>query len=118
MRRVASADIRPNHCAALPQLGARAKKGYFDTGIDLNGFDNHVYVSVEFVEMAARDLAWTGPQERQELRGEIEALQGQIQALTVERDELAGQLDAVHVLKQAGYQAARKPGRPKREAVA
>lgn len=60
MRYVERLHIRPMHCLAIPFLGANHPKGYVDFGVELTGFDNHVAISVEAMQQAARDVPQCG----------------------------------------------------------
>jgi hypothetical protein len=115
MRLVKSADIRPHGCAVFPTLGTNHPKGYFDTGNELVGFDNHVYVSVEAVEQLAAQLGWVAPEAHAAV---VEAVVGERDDATARADtavEALGvaerELEAVDVLRNARWKqpAQRKP---------
>jgi hypothetical protein len=62
MRWVQAATLAPHRCAAVPFLGSSSsQKGFIDTGTDMNGWDQRVYVSVEAVEQMARIIDWQPP---------------------------------------------------------
>lgn len=119
MRWVEAAAIRPNRCAVLPFIGnSNARKGFIDTGAELDGFDNHVYVSVEAAEEMARMLGWQSPQAVRDLQRELAAageLIGELQARALEMEQAFGAID---VIESAGFRARKKPGRKPREEVA
>lgn len=112
MRRVEQCVIRPNHCAAIPHLGSAHAKGYFDTGTDLQGFDNRIYLSVEFCEQRAVDLGWTSPEDARALNERVAELERENTRLAGEVDELNRDFEAIDVLASKGFQARKKPGRP------
>lgn len=117
MRWVESAPVRPQRCAALPYIGnSNSQYGFIDTGAELPGFDNHVYVSVVAVREMAKLIGWDDPSL---WKPGLERSQARVAELEQQVAELQEQLAAVQVLKSAGYTAARKPGRPpKAKAVA
>lgn len=113
MRLVDRAEIRPMRCAVLPQLGHDHARGYVDTGAELNGFDNHVYISVIAIEKLAQTAGLPTPSEVTSLALELQEAREEIERLTVENTAQAEQLDAVAVLKRYGTKVERKPGRPR-----
>lgn len=120
MRLVDRPYARPHHCAALPYIGqTHASTRWIDTGSELPGFDNHVYLSSLAVEEAARLLGWSSPAENLTLQRQVKAARDEAEGLHAELAEARRQLEAVHVLKQAGFQAERKRGpKPREGAVA
>lgn len=108
---VQRAISRPNHCAVLPSLGQSHARGYFDTGVDLQGFDNRVYVSVEAVEVMARTLGWVGPEDLADRDREVAALERELMDLREQLAEADKELGAVYSLKSKGWTPAAKPGR-------
>lgn len=102
--------MRPHHCALAPQI-ARDPEGFIDTGVKLTGVAPRVYVSISAFRDLARRLDYTAPEARDELNARITELEAELQVL---RDQLAtrdSELEAVAVLKRAGYkpQAPRAP---------
>lgn len=56
MRRVDRPVFKPSHCAAIPYIGQTAEgERWVDTGVEMPGFDNHVYLS----ETGIREVAAT-----------------------------------------------------------
>jgi hypothetical protein len=110
---------RPMHCAALPYVGQSNRNvRWIDTGSELpGGFDNHVYLSDAAVREAMAALKWPTPGEFREMRSDRDRLAEQLDAARAELVELRRHRDAVNVLRDQGYQASRKPGRPAKEAV-
>lgn len=116
MRWVEAAAQRPHHCAAIPFSGMHTARGFIDTGIDLPGWDPHVYISVEWIAEAARFLGWPTEQEYQALQTELASRDTELETVREtlrERDEM---IEAVQVLKNTGFEQARRPGRPKQKA--
>jgi hypothetical protein len=107
-------------CAVTPHLGQTSPGRWVDTNSEMPGFgpDNHVYVHEASVREMARLLGFPSPEEHEELAKGVGVLNARIAELEAERDALKRQVDAVHVLKSAGFQAARKPGRPAKERTA
>jgi hypothetical protein len=105
------------HCAVLPYVG-QSNRGerWVDTGSELpGGFDNRVYLSSSGVRAAMDALGWPAPGEARQARAERDAALERVRALEAEVAEARRQLDAVHVLKQAGFAAERKRGPKARE---
>jgi ribosomal protein L29 len=105
---------RPMHCAAIPYVGQSNRNvRWVDTGSELPGsFDNHVYLSDAAVREAMQTLKYPLPGEFREVKADRDRLSTELEAARRELAELRGQMAAVQVLKQAGYEQARKPGRP------
>lgn len=117
MRWVPHAAQRPHKCAVIPFKGNHnAGKGFIDTGQILSGWDPHVYVSVDAVEQMARMVGWVPGHVAQSQGKQAEELRDEIAQLRAELDQALEQLDAVQVLKNAGFQQARPVGRPKKKA--
>lgn len=113
MRVVDRPYSRPHRCAALPYVG-QTKRGirWIDTGCELPGFDNHVYLSETAVVEAARLLGWPAPGEFRRAVGERDAALAELEAVRAERDELQARFDAIDVLASADFVARKKAGRP------
>lgn len=115
MRVVDRPYCRPMRCAALPYLGQTSPGRWVDTGSELPGFDNHVYLHEQAVYEAARLLGFP---ERGEYLDAVRDRDQALERVAVLEAELASKtaaLDAVHVLRQEGFTAARKPGRPPKQ---
>lgn len=107
--------LAPMRCAALAHVGQTARTRWVDTGVELAGFDNHVYLSETAVVEAGRLLGhpskgefWEACQDRDRAREELENVKRML--IDAER-----KLAAVEVLKQGGFTQTRKPGRPRKE---
>jgi hypothetical protein len=118
VRYVPHAAIRPHRCAVIPFIGNHNSRGFIDTGMDLPGWDPHVYVSVEAVEQMAGMIGWQPAHVSQQGSATIKSRDARIAELEAERDALTEQLGAVQVLKQAGYVQAKRPGKPRKTKVA
>ena len=115
MRWVAHAADRPHKCAVLPFIGnSNAKQGFIDTGTILNGWDPHVYVSVEAVQEMGRMIGWQPVHmgNTSALHDKAAKLQVRVEALEAENAALQAKVDAIDVFESAGFTARRKPGRP------
>lgn len=116
MRYVEAAAMRPHHCAAIPFSGMHSPGGFIDTGVDLPGWDPHVYISRTWVDEAARFFGWTSPQQADQLNAALADKDRELEQLRTSLAEREKQLEAVQVLKNTGFEQARKPGRPKTKA--
>lgn len=118
MRWVPHAALRPHHCAAIPFVGnSTAQDGFIDTGVDLPGWDPHVYVSVTAVKEMARLIGWQPAHVQQGVRDRLAEKDAEIESLRSDLAEKDKQLDAVQVLKNAGFAQTRAPGRPRKVAA-
>lgn len=81
MRIVDSPVTRPSHCAAIPFIGpaSHPEERWIDTGAELPGFDNHVYISETATKQMAAMLGIP--------------TQKQLDAAVTERDEALGALE-------------------------
>ena len=114
MRYVQHAALRPHHCAVIPFIGNTNGRGFIDTGIDLPGWDPHVYVSVEAIEEMARLIGWQPAHVSQQATAQAAGKDDRITEVEAERDELKAQLAAIGTLRLAGATTARPVGRPKK----
>lgn len=118
MRWVPHAAVRPHRCAVVPFIGnSTAKNGFIDTGMDLPGWDPHVYVSVEAVEEMARMIGWQPAHVQAGHKQRAADITARLEEARAELDRVNEQLAAVRVLKNGGFAQANPPGRP-RKAVA
>lgn len=116
MRWVEHAPIRPQRCAVLPYIGSsNSQKGFIDTGAELPGFDNHVYISVIAVEQMAAMVGWHPASTLHAVQADRDKLAEKVAGLEADLAAASERLRAVQVLKQAGYQQAKRPGRPRKE---
>lgn len=103
MRWVQTATITPHRCAAVPFVGHNSTKGFIDTGSEISGFDQHVYVSVEAVEQMAQIIDWSPPAAvvaLQELCGlQVQRIE-QLEEQLAEANQVADAFDVVKRRKQ------------------
>lgn len=116
MRIVDRPYTKPHRCAAIPYVGqTHTGTRWIDTGSEMPGFDNHVYLSSIAVEEAARLLGWSSPSEFRTLERQVEQERERVADLARRLAEAERRLEAVHVLKQAGFSQERKRGPKPRE---
>lgn len=117
MRLVERASIRPQRCAALPQIGPNHPRGYVDTGSELfGGLDNHVYVSVVAVEEMARLIGWHPRRDVKTLEAQRDQALDRVRELEEALASAERNLDAADLLADQ-FTLRRKPGRPRKEEV-
>jgi hypothetical protein len=95
----------------LPQIGQVHPKGFIDTGSEMPGFDNHVYVSVVAVEEMARMIGFVHPAY---LEAEVDKLKRELEVAKDQIAEMDAELSAIDVLKNRGYKPAKSAGRPRK----
>lgn len=120
MRWVPHAAISPHRCAVIPYVGnSNTNKGFIDTGMDLPGWDPHVYVSVEAVEEMARLCGWEPQHVVSGEQGKVARLEAQVAELEAELAEADRFREATeYTLGQFGSKVRAKPGRkPAEKAV-
>lgn len=73
MRVVDRPAFRPQHCAAIPFIGPASHPDvrWVDTGAEMPGFDNHVFLSDVAVEQAALALGYPTPAAYEALQAEL-----------------------------------------------
>jgi hypothetical protein len=94
MRIVERPVFKPLHCAAVPHIGQTADVRWIDTGAELPGFDNHVYLSSKAVEEASRLLSMPTQREFDDMADELDAARS-------ERDELRERVAALEKYEAA-----------------
>jgi hypothetical protein len=115
MRWVPAAAVRPNRCAFIPFIGSHHPRGFFDFGTEIMAFDGHAYCSVVAAEQMAAAMGWAPAGDSFALKQRVRELEDQVAQKADEMAALQAQVDAVHTLRQAGYEPARKPGRPRKQ---
>jgi hypothetical protein len=98
------------HCAAIPFIGQCAEsETWIDTGSEMPGFDNHVYLSATAVRQGMSLLGYPSPLEFEEMRKR--ALEAEDLALELDGKltELERELAAFETLESAGRAQRRKP---------
>jgi hypothetical protein len=123
MRWVESATIRPHRCAVIPFVGSD-ESGFIDTGSEMEGFDNHVYVSVTAVKEMARMIGLPSKAEYNQIVAEANNVARQLEDMAADLADARRELDAIDVIESADYRefkrrkrTGRPPGR-KEEMVA
>lgn len=113
MRWVPQAAISPHKCAVIPFIGtSNAKAGFFDAEVDLPGWDPHVYISVEAVEMMAKEIGWEPASTRGVAEKRLVERDERIAALEHQLEEAAKYQESVeYTLGKFGAKVQRKPGR-------
>lgn len=95
MRLVPKPVTRPGHCAVLPYLGQTAQdEQWVDTGSEMPGFDNHVYISSTAVREMAALLGYPTIKEHEQL---AEANRMALELL----DEMNARVEASSALEEA-----------------
>lgn len=117
LRWVQAAQARPHRCSFIPFIGGHQAKGFFDFGTEIMAFDGHAYCSVVAAEQMAAAMGWAPAGDAANLKAKVVELELAVAQARDETAALQAQLDAVHVLKQAGYQPSRKVGRPPKVAA-
>lgn len=88
MRIVERPVFKPLRCAAIPHIGQTDDVRWVDTGAEMPGFDNHVYLSSSAVEAAARLLSMPTQREYDELSDELDNMREDNDALARRIDKL------------------------------
>jgi hypothetical protein len=96
-------EMPPGHCIAT--MSDSDPKGFVDTLLTPALVDPRVYLSVSYIEEAARKLGMEYADEGNGAR---------IEELEAELAEAERQLRAIDVMESAGFVARKKPGRPKK----
>ena len=113
MRFVERCEIRPLHCAVLPQLGARHVKGYVDTGSRVGPTEEQVYVSIEALEILSHKfLDVVRRDELKQAQDRITDLEHKLRAAEDELREADKFAEAAeYTLGRFGQHVRNKPGR-------
>lgn len=104
MRRVDRPTFKPARCAAIPFIGpaGHPEEEWVDTGAEMEGWDNHIYLSATAIRQAMVVLGYRTPREVAEIdQLRLEAEEAAMRLLD-EVKELEAQLDAITLLKDAG----------------
>ena len=103
MRLVDRPVFKPMRCAALPYVGQTHQHArWIDTGSELDGFDNHVYLSSLAVEEAAKLLGFPSRSEHASAKADLASALETVRKLRARLDELEAQVAAIDKLKTAG----------------
>lgn len=99
MRLVDRPVKRPMHCAALPNRGQTAEgERWVDTGAEMPGFDNHVYLSETAVREAGRLLGFPTPADFEGLDLEADRLYNENEELKARIMQLEAVISASEVI--------------------
>lgn len=110
MRLVARPYCRPMHCAAIPFIGQTAvDERWIDTGSEMPGFDNHVYLSATAVRQAMETLGYPSLAEFESMRKRAEASEDNEIALLEKLETAERELAAFETLESAGRTQRQKP---------
>ncbi len=122
MRWVETATIAPHRCAVIPYIGSNSDQGFIDSGSEMDGFDQHVYISVVAVKEMARLIGLPSKEEYNRIVAEANSLARQYDELSDELDAAKQELDAIDTLESSDYRefkrkkrTGRPPGRPRNE---
>ena len=103
------------HCAALPWVGQTHQVRWIDTGSELPGFDNHVYLSEPAVIEACRVFGMPSPEEYRQAREYISELEQRVAEQTAALESADRRLRSIEILESEGFRARRRPGRPPKQ---
>ena len=103
MRLVERPFAKPNRCAANPSIGqSRRDLRWIDTGSEMDGFDNHIYLSEPSVRDAAKLLGFPSPGEHAALIEQRDALAFELAKVKADLDLAAETLAAISTVQAAG----------------
>lgn len=103
MRLVDKPIFRPMLCAAKPFIGqAHPTARWVDTGAEMPGWDNHVYLSDIAVQEAMACLGYATPQEVDALRAQITEHEDTILTLMEQIEAAEAKLNAIGALEASG----------------
>lgn len=101
MRLVDRPAFKPGHCAAIPFKGqSAAGDRWIDTGAEMPGFDNHVYLSETAVREAAALLGFPTPEQYGALAAELATAYADLQAALDEQAALSRYKDAIDEIRR------------------
>ena len=107
---VARPLFEPHHCSFT--LRSEDPEGFFQ-GRNLTGPADVAYISASRVRTYAEALGYSAPDTHAAVVAELEQERARTADLEQRAEKLQAQLDAIDVLASAGFQARKKPGRPK-----
>lgn len=100
MRVVDRPVMKPMRCAAIPHRGQTAEgERWVDTGAEMAGFDNHIYLSETAVREAGRVLGLPTPQEYDELATHALSLEQHLEHANAKIEELEELVNASKVFE-------------------
>ena len=103
MRLVERPHARPHRCAANPSIGqTRRDIRWIDTGSEMDGFDNHIYLSEPAVRDAAKLLGFPTPSEYATLLEERDRLAYELSVARADLHDATETLRAISTVQAAG----------------
>lgn len=103
MRLVERPHARPHRCAANPSIGqTRRDVRWIDTGSEMDGFDNHIYLSEPAVRDAAKLLGFPTPSEFASLLEQRDALAYELSIARADLKDATDTLRAISTVQAAG----------------
>lgn len=103
MRLVERPHTKPMRCAAIPHIGqSRRDVRWIDTGSEMDGFDNHIYLCEPAVRDAAKLLGYPTPGEHAQLREERDALAFELAKVRADLLDASETLRAISTVQAAG----------------
>lgn len=103
MRLVERPHAKPMRCAANPSIGqTRGGIRWIDTGSEMDGFDNHIYLSEPAVRDAAKLLGFPTPVEFQSLLEQRDALAFELEKTKADLKDATDTLRAISTVRAAG----------------
>jgi len=118
MRLVDRPYARPMRCAAIPYIGqASGERIWFDTGSEMQGPDDHVYLSGTAVRECAQMIGWVSPGDHRALQAAMDDALRELAETKAQLAELQRHFDAIDMLASKGFVERKKPGRPSKEVV-
>lgn len=117
MRLVEKPLSPPHRCAVNPGCTSD-RDGFVDTGTVLNAVEPAIYVAASSVRAMALLLGFATPEEKAELEGRVSELGQRVEDLESDLRQADYQLNAIDVLKNVGFEAKKRAGRPPKGAKA
>lgn len=107
----------PHRCAVNPGVTSD-RDGFVWTGTVLQGRDPAIYVAASSVRAMALLFGFATPEEKQELEGLVRELGQRVEDLEADLRQADYQLNAIEVLRNVGFEAKKRAGRPPKGAKA
>lgn len=103
MKLVDKPYAKPHRCAAIPFIGQSSRDTvWIDTGAEIDGFDNHVYLSDTAVYEAAKLLGLPSKGDHQLALDKVRELSERLTEVERELEEAQNLLGAIQKVKAAG----------------
>lgn len=102
----------PPHCCAVNPSVKDDPDGFVHTGVVLNYAGPAVYVSVSSVRKLADLIGCATPEQKAELEGRVAELERQVADLEQDLKAADYQINAIEVLRNGGFEAKKRAGRP------